>query len=386
MKVWTSERAFVMQLLLAVGASVLIARPSAAAETQVEIGFASPLTGSEASYGKDDQNGAQLALDEANAANIKIGGKRVKFVLDSQDDQADPRTAVQVAQRLVDDKVAVVIGHLNSGTTIPASRIYNSASIPMITPSATNPTITSQGYDNIFSIIATDAQNAGNAGKYAVEVMKAKRIGIIDDRTAFGQGETDEFDRAVKAAGGTIVDREFTSDKTTDFHSQVTSLKANNVDLVFFGGLDALAANFVRQMGQLGLKATFVAGGGVKDEEFIKIAGPDAEGAMAWEYGRPLESSPSGKNLEEKFKRTFNVFPLAYGQYFYDATWLAIRVMQDADSIDPKVYLPKLKNIVFQGATGQIAFNKNGSLKGGSSTLYQVKNGAWVVIKTKDAM
>jgi branched-chain amino acid transport system substrate-binding protein len=384
MKIRTIERAFVTRLLLAVGASVLIAGPSAAAETQVKIGFASPLTGSEASYGKDDQNGAQLALDEANAANIKIGGKQVKFVLDSQDDQADPRNAVQVAQRLVDDKVAVVIGHLNSGTTIPASRIYNAAGIPMITPSATNPTITSQGYDNIFSIIATDAQNAGNACKYAVEVMKAKRIGIIDDRTAFGQGETDEFDKAVKAAGGAIVDREFTSDKATDFHSQVTNLKAANVDLVFFGGLDALAANFVKQMRQLGLKATFVAGGGVKDEEFIKIAGSDAEGATAWEYGRPLESSPSGKNLEEKFKQTFNVFPLAYGQYFYDATWLAIRVMQDADSVDPKVYLPKLKNIAFQGATGQIAFNKSGSLKGGSSTLYQVKNGAWVVIETKD--
>ncbi|KVN19585.1 branched chain amino acid ABC transporter substrate-binding protein [Burkholderia stagnalis] len=360
-----------------------LAHQAAAADDAVKVGFAAPLTGVNAGYGKDLQNGVQLALDDATAQKVQIAGKPTRFELVVQDDQADPRVGVQAAQSLVDKNVSVVVGHFNSGTTIPASVVYDKAGIPVIDPAATNPTLTSRGLANMFMVIATDGQNAGNAGKYAVDVTKAKRIAIVDDRTAFGQGEADEFEKAVKAAGGAIVAREFTSNQAVDFRAQITSLKGKNPDLIFFGGLDALAANFVKQMRQLGLNAQFVGGGGVKDNEFIKIAGPAAEGAMAWEYGRPLDELPQGKDFEQRFRKRFGVDVLSYAQFGYDATWAAIKAMQAAGSTDPAVYRPALKKIDFEGITGRISFANDGSLRSGMSTLYQVKGGNWKTIVTK---
>lgn len=364
-------------------ALAVIAHQAAAADDAVKVGFAAPLTGVNAGYGKDLQNGVQLALDDAAAQKVQIAGKPARFELLVQDDQADPRVGVQAAQSLVDKNVSVVVGHFNSGTTIPASVVYDKAGIPVIDPAATNPTLTSRGLANMFMVIATDGQNAGNAGKYAVDVTKAKRIAIVDDRTAFGQGEADEFEKAVKAAGGAIVAREFTSNQAVDFRAQITSLKGKNPDLIFFGGLDALAANFVKQMRQLGLNAQFVGGGGVKDNEFIKIAGPAAEGAMAWEYGRPLDELPQGKDFEQRFRKRFGVDVLSYAQFGYDATWAAIKAMQAAGSTDPAVYRPALKKIDFEGITGRISFANDGSLRSGMSTLYQVKGGNWKTIVTK---
>ncbi|RQS09296.1 branched-chain amino acid ABC transporter substrate-binding protein [Burkholderia sp. Bp9002] len=364
-------------------ALAVIAHQAAAADDAVKVGFAAPLTGVNAGYGKDLQNGVQLALDDAAAQKVQIAGKPARFELVVQDDQADPRVGVQAAQSLVDKNVSVVVGHFNSGTTIPASVVYDKAGIPVIDPAATNPTLTSRGLANMFMVIATDGQNAGNAGKYAVDVTKAKRIAIVDDRTAFGQGEADEFEKAVKAAGGTLVAREFTNNQAVDFRAQITSLKGKNPDLIFFGGLDALAANFVKQMRQLGLNAQFVGGGGVKDNEFIKIAGPAAEGAMAWEYGRPLDELPQGKDFEQRFRKRFGVDVLSYAQFGYDATWAAIKAMQAAGSTDPAVYRPVLKKIDFEGITGRISFANDGSLRSGMSTLYQVKGGNWKTIVTK---
>lgn len=187
----------------------------------------------------------------------------------------------------------------------------------------------------------------------------------------------------MKAAGAAIVAREYTSNQAVDFRAQITSLKSKNVDLVFFGGLDSLAANFIKQMKQLGLNAQFVGGSGVKDAEFIKIAGPAAEGAMAWEYGRPLDQLPQGKDFESRFKKRFGVDVLSYAQFGYDATWAAIKAMQAAGTTDPSGYRPALKKIDFEGITGRISFGGDGSLKSGMSTLYQVKSGAWQTIVTK---
>ncbi|WP_323122215.1 branched-chain amino acid ABC transporter substrate-binding protein [Burkholderia alba] len=371
---------------LACAAALAVAMPPAARaadDTPVRIGFAAPLTGVNAGYGKDLQNGVQLAIDDARAQNLRIAGKPARFDLVVEDDQADPRIGVQAAQSLVDKKVSVVVGHFNSGTTIPASVVYDKAGIPVLDPAATNPMLASRGLANMFMVIATDAQNAGNAGRYAVDVTKAQRIAIVDDRTAFGQGEADEFDKAVKAAGGTIVAREYTSNQAVDFRAQITSLKSRNIDLIFFGGLDSLAANFVKQMRQLGLGAQLVGGGGVRDAAFIKIAGAAAEGAMAWEYGRPLDQLPQGKDFEARYRKRFGVDVLSYAPFGYDATWAAIKAMQAAGSTDPNVYRPALKKVDFEGITGRISFSGDGSLKSGMSTLYQVKNGAWQTIVTK---
>ncbi|KND55357.1 Leucine-, isoleucine-, valine-, threonine-, and alanine-binding protein [Candidatus Burkholderia verschuerenii] len=374
--------------LVACATTALAAVPLSvhAEDLNVKIGFAAPLTGANAGYGKDLQNGVQLALDEANAKKISIGGKTAKFVIQAEDDQADPRVGVQAAQKLVDDGVAVVVGHFNSGTTLPASPIYDNAGIPMIDPAATNPTITTRGMQNVFTVISSDAQNAGNAGTYAVKTTQSKRIAIIDDRTAFGQGEADEFEKAVKAAGGNIVAREFSDNQTVDFSAQLTRLKAANADLIFFGGLDRQAAAVVKRMKQLGINAQFVGGGGVMDADFLKLAGDAAEGAQAWEYGSPLDKLPQGKAFSDKFQKRFGVAILSYAPFGYDTAWAAINAMQKANSIDPKVYRPMLKSISFDGITGPIAFDANGALKNASSTLYQVKNGQWESVETKHGM
>ena len=358
----------------------------AADELPVKIGFAAPMTGANAGYGKDLQNGVRLALEEANAQKIKIGDKVARFDLVSEDDQADPRIGVQAAQKLVDQNVSGIVGHFNSGTTIPASQIYEQAGIPMIDPAATNPTITNRGFANTFMVISTDAQNAGNAGTYAVKTTKAKRIAIIDDRTAFGQGEADEFEKAVKAAGGNIVAREFTSNTAVDFSTQLTKIKSTNADLIFFGGLDTQAAAIAKKMKQLGMTAQLLGGGGVEDPEFIKLAGDAAEGAMAWEYGRPLAQLPGGKDFSAKFKKRFGDDILSYAPFGYDAAWAVIKAMETAKSTDPKVYRSALKSISFEGVTGTISFDATGALKSAASTLYQVKNGVWVPVVTKSGV
>ncbi|ABE30039.1 receptor ligand binding region family protein [Paraburkholderia xenovorans LB400] len=371
-------------LALFVGAIFAVAPPATFADDlPVKIGFAAPLTGANAGYGKDLENGVRLAIEEANAQKIKIGDKVAQFQIVSEDDQADPRIGVQAAQKLVDSGVSAVVGHFNSGTTIPASQIYEQAGIPVIDPAATNPVITGRGFANTFMVISTDGQNAGNAGVYAVQVTKAKRIAIIDDRTAFGQGEADEFEKAVKAHGGSIIAREYTDNKAVDFSTQITKLKSANADLIFFGGLDTQAAGFAKRMKQLGMNAQLVGGGGVMDQDFIKLAGDSSEGVMAWEYGRPLAQLPGGKDFSAKFKKRFGVDILSYAPFGYDGAWAAIKAMQQAKSASPNVYRPVLKAIDFDGVTGKISFDSTGALKSGASTLYQVKSGAWVPIVTK---
>ncbi|MGN6086960.1 branched-chain amino acid ABC transporter substrate-binding protein [Trinickia sp.] len=370
-------------IAVAVGALLALAPLASRADTVVKIGFAAPLTGPNASYGKDLENGVKMALDDAKAQGVKINGQPVSFELVSEDDQADPRVGVQVAQKLVDEGVSVVVGHFNSGTTIPASELYEKAGIPDIDPAATNPIISGRGYKNVFMVISSDAQNAGTAGVYAVETTKAKRIAVIDDRTAFGQGEADEFVKAAKAHGGNIVDREYTTNQATDFKTQLTNIKAKNPDLIFVGALNPQAAGIMKQMTQLGIKAQYVGGGGVKDVDFIKLAGDSAEGAMAWEYGRPLDSTPVGAKFAERFKAKFGVDVLSYAPFGYDAAWAAIKAMQAAGSTKPDDYRPKLQAISFDGITGHIAFNADGSLKNGSSTMYQVKKGQFVTVVTK---
>ncbi|MFP3567758.1 branched-chain amino acid ABC transporter substrate-binding protein [Paraburkholderia sp. SIMBA_030] len=356
---------------------------SFADDLPVKIGFAAPMTGANAGYGKDLENGVRLAIEEANAQKIKIGDKVAQFQLVSEDDQADPRIGVQAAQKLVDQSVSAIVGHFNSGTTIPASQIYEQAGIPVIDPAATNPIITGRGFSNTFMVISTDAQNAGNAGVYAVEVTKAKRIAIIDDRTAFGQGEADEFEKAVKAHGGNIVTREYTDNHAVDFSTQLTKIKSTNADLIFFGGLDTQAAGFAKKMKQLGMTAQLVGGGGVVDPEFIKLAGDSAEGVMAWEYGRPLAQLPGGKDFSARFKKRFGVDILSYAPFGYDGAWAAIHAMQQAKSSSPAVYRPVLKGLDFDGVTGKISFDNTGALKSGASTLYQVKGAVWVPVVTK---
>lgn len=350
-------------------------------ETMVRIGSVSPLTGPQAHLGKDNANGARLAIDEINAAGITLGGKKVRLELMAEDDQADPRTATIVAQKMVDQHVAGVLGHLNSGTSIPASKIYADAGIPQISPSATAIAYTAQGFKTAFRVMTNDLQQGKVLGEYAVKELGGKRIAIIDDRTAYGQGLADEVAKAAKAAGGTIVAREFTTDRSTDFLAILTSIKARQPDVVFYGGMDAQGAPMVRQLRSLGLKAKFLGGDGVQTTEFLKLAGMDAEGVTGSSPGLPLDVMPGGKEFREKFTAKYGVIQ-NYAPYAYDAARAMVDAMKLAGSADPKQYLAQLSRVQFTGVTGPISFDDKGDIRGGAITLYRVKNGKWEVLET----
>ncbi|HKA45838.1 MAG TPA: branched-chain amino acid ABC transporter substrate-binding protein [Burkholderiales bacterium] len=354
--------------------------PKPPAEITVKIGQASPLTGPQAHLGKDNDNGARLAIEEANAKGLTIGGAKVKFELVSEDDQADPKTGTIVAQKLVDSKVAGVVGHLNSGTTIPASKIYNDAGIPQISPSATAVEVTARGYKTVFRTMANDAQQGKVLGQYALKAG-AKRIAVIDDRTAYGQGLADEFEKAAKAGGATIVGREFTTDKATDFRAILTGIKGKKPDLVFYGGMDTQAGPMVAQMKSLGMTAKFLGGDGAQSQEFIKLAGPAAEGVIASSPGLPLDNMPGSKGFKDKFTAKYGQIQI-YAPYAYDAASTLIDAMQKANSAEPAKYLPELAKTNRQGVTGPITFDEKGDLKNGPITLYVVKGGKWDTLET----
>jgi branched-chain amino acid transport system substrate-binding protein len=356
-------------------------KPQPNGEQVVLIGQASPLTGPQAHLGKDNENGAQLALDEINAAGFTLGGKKVVLEMRSEDDAADPKTATTVAQKLVDEGVVGMIGHLNSGATIPASRIYADAGIPQISPSATAIAYTASGYKTAFRVMTNDAQQGSVLGNYAVTKLGAKKVAIIDDRTAYGQGLADEVEKAVKAAGGDVVAREYTSDRSTDFMAILTSIKGKAPDLVFFGGMDPQSAPMVRQMKQLGMKTTFLSGDGTQTPKFIELAGADAEGTIASNPGLPLDVMPGGAAFKTKFEAKYGKIQ-NYAPYAYDAMYVLTDAMKRAGSSDPAKYLAELPKTDYQGVTGHIRFDAKGDITGGAVTLYQVKDGKWVTLET----
>ena len=367
-----------LALAIAAGAVCATGTGFAQAQTVIKIGHVSPLTGNQAHLGKDNENGARLAIDDLNEKKLKIGGQDVKFELLPEDDAADPKQGTAVAQKLVDAKVAGVIGHLNSGTTIPASKIYSEAGIPQISPSATNPKYTLQGYKTAFRVVANDGQLGGTLGRYAVKELKGKAIAIIDDRTAYGQGVADEFEKSVKAAGGKLVGREFTNDKATDFAAILTKLKAGKPDVVFFGGMDAVAGPMLRQMKQLGVKAKFMGGDGICTAELAKLAGDsmgDDQVVCAEAGGVTAKQEKGLEDFKARFKQKFNAEVQIYAPYVYDATMVMAAAMQKANSADPGKYLPELAKISYSGVTGTIAFDAKGDIKDGTLTLFTYKKG-----------
>lgn len=368
---------------LAAAVAFAFAGTASAQEQVVKIGHVGPTSGSIAHLGKDNENGAKMAIDELNAKGFTIGGKKVKFELLAEDDAADPKQGTAAAQKLVDAKVNGVIGHLNSGTTIPASKIYHDAGIPQISPSATNPQYTKQGFETAFRVCANDGQLGGTLGRYAVQVSKAKNVAVIDDGTAYGQGVAAEFQKGAVGKGAKIVATEHTTDKATDFNAILTKIKAQKPDVVFFGGMDAVAGPMLKQMKTLGLNAKFMGGDGICTEGLVKLAGDGmADGQVVCAEAGGIEDA--GKAAMDKwkadYKAKFGVEVQIYAPYVYDAVMTMATAMQKAGSAEPAKYLPVLAKIQYKGITGNIAFDAHGDMKEGTMTLYTYKGGKREVI------
>src|SRR3982751_5376682 len=363
--------------LVAAAAAAIFVGTVSAQDLVVKIGHVAPTSGGIAHLGKDNENGARMAIDELNAKGVTIGGKKAKFELVAEDDAGDPKQGTAVANKLVDAKVNGVIGHLNSGTSIPASKLYSDAGIPQISPSATNPKYTRQGFKTAFRVVADDVHLGSTLGKYAVKELKGKSIAVIDDRTAYGQGVAEEFTKAVKASGGAIADTQFTTDKATDFTAILTQIKSKKPDVVFYGGMDAVAGPMIRQMKQLGINAKFMGGDGICSGDLPKLAG----GAMA--DGQVVCAEAGGVEGAQKvgmekfkvdFKKKFNADVQIYAPYVYDAVNVMVAAMVKAGSSEPAKYLPVLaKTTDYHGVTGDITFDEKGDIKNGALTLYTYK-------------
>jgi len=340
----------------------------------VMIGHVAPLTGGIAHLGKDNENGARLAIEQANEAKIKIDGKEVKFVLVAEDDQADPKVGATVAQKLVDAKVAGVVGHLNSGTSIPASPIYNQAGIPVISGSATNPKLTEQGFKQQFRVVGRDDQQGPAIAIYLASTARPKTAAVIDDATAYGAGLADEVEKTLKAAGVKVLAREKGTDKTTDWKAVLTKLKGRSPDAVFYGGMDATGGPLLKQGRELGMKSVFAFGDGACTDEMRKLAtDAAAEGLICSQAGIPPQAA--SRTFLDAYKAKFNVDPILYAPFTYDSTNLLIEAMKKANSADPAKYLPELHKIHYNGATGPIAFDEKGDRKDAEITIFTMKGG-----------
>jgi len=369
-----------MKLKLAAAAALsLVAGLSSAQDVQVvKIGHVAPTSGAQAHYGKDNENGVRMAIEDLNAQNVVINGKKIRFEIVAEDDAADPKQGTAAAQKLCDSKVAGVVGHLNSGTTIPASKVYNDCGIPHVTGAATNPNLTKPGYKTTFRIIANDLALGSGLAVHAADVLKLKKVAIIDDRTAYGQGVAEVFKKTAQSKGIQVVDEQFTNDKATDFMAILTAIKAKQPDAIFYGGMDPQAGPMLRQMEQLGMaNVKFFGGDGICTSEIAKLAGgaKTLGNVVCAEGGASLAKMPGGEAWKKRYDAKYPGQFQVYSPYTYDATFLLVDAMKRAKSWDPKVYIPELAKSNFKGVTSTIAFEPNGELKGAAITLYNYKDG-----------
>ena len=349
------------------------AKPAEPPSVTVKIGSAAPLTGGIAHLGKDNENGVRLAIDEANTKNISIDGKKIKWEMMGEDDEANPTKGPIVAQKMVDAKVAGVVGHLNSGVTIPASDVYNKAGVPMISGSATNPKLTEQGFKVTFRTVGRDDQQGPAIASYLAAEVKPKTVAVIDDATAYGEGLANEVEKTLVAAGVKVLPREKGTDKTTDWKAQLTKIKGKNPDAIFFGGMDATGGPLMKQGRELGIKAVFAFGDGACTDKMKELAGAAAEGLLCSQAGLPVQAA--SKSFVENYKKKFNIDPILYSPFTYDAANMLIAAMQKANSTDPAKYLAVLAALSHDGASGKIEFDAKGDRKDAEMTIFTMKAG-----------
>ena len=364
-------------------AIALSAGAAFADDITVRIGHVGPVSGSQAHYGKDNENGARMAIEDLNKQNVMIGGKHAKFELVAEDDGADPKQGTAAAQKLCDQKVNGVVGHLNSGTTLPASKIYNACGLPEITPSSTNPAITQQGFKNVFRLLANDNALGSGLALYAADALKLKRVAVIDDRTAYGQGVASVFKKAAQQRGIEIVSEQYTNDKATDFMSILTAIKSKNPDGVFYGGMDPQAGPMLRQLETLGMaNVKYFGGDGICTDKLIELAGgaKTLGNVVCAGGGASIEKMPGGiewkKRYDAKYPGEFQI----YSPYTYDATMVLVDAMKRAGSPDPKVYLPFLAKADYKGVTTTVQFEADGELKNPAMTFYAYKDGKKIAL------
>ena len=368
------QKGFPYKLVSGVAIALLLVACGKPTDNEIKIGHVAPLTGSIAHLGKQNENGALLAVEEINKAGLTINGKKLILKLVPEDDAADTQTAIQVAQKLVDAKVVAVVGHLNSGTSISASKIYSDAGITQVSPSATNPNYTKQGFKTTYRLVATDAEQGPALASYVANNLKAKVVAIIDDSTQYGKGLADEFEKTVKAAGITVLTREATNNKATDFKAILTKVKVGKPDVIMYGGTDAAGGLLAKQAQELGIPAKIVGGDLMCSENLAELAGDSIKNVICSEAAMALTMMKAGPEFQKKYKERFNIDVDIYAPFAYDAVYVIVDAMKRANSVEPAKILAVMPQTNFEGLIGNIAFEDNGDLRDGIITIYDFKD------------
>ncbi|OGB45733.1 MAG: branched chain amino acid ABC transporter substrate-binding protein [Burkholderiales bacterium RIFCSPLOWO2_12_FULL_65_40] len=383
MSVRSNRFRFSLQLTAAAALAAACGMAAAQQVQVVKIGHAGPVSGGIAHIGKDTENGVRLAVEDLNAQGLVIGGKKIKFELAAEDDAGDPRQATAVAQKLCDQNVAGLVGHLQSGTSIPAASVYSKCDLPNITASASNPDLTKPGYKTTFRLIANDNALGAALAVFAADTLKLKNVAVIDDRTAYGQGVANVFKATAQQKGMKVVAEEFTNDKATDFMAILTSIKNKKPDAIFYGGLDAQAGPMLRQMVQLGLgNVKFFGGDALCTEKLPELAGksPALANVTCATGGASVDKMQGGAEWKKRYDAKFPGQFQIYSPYAYDAAMVLADAMKRANSVDPRVYTPFIGKTQFKGVTANIAFTPKGELTTPAVTLYTYKNNARVTL------
>lgn len=335
----------------------------------IKIGIAGPMTGDQSKMGMDFKNGVSLAVEEWNSRGGVLG-KKIEVV--TGDDQHDPKQAVSVANKMVNEGVTGLIGHFNSSCSIPASDVYNRSEVPMISPGSTNPQLTEKGYKGVFRVCGRDDQQGKVAAEFVTGRLKLRKIAVIHDKTTYGQGLADEFRKAlgdkveVVFYGGIIQ-----GDK--DFKGVLTTIKGKSPELIFFGGIYTEAGLMVRQAKEIGLKAPFMSGDGSIDPKFIEIAGPAAEGTFLT-FSPDPDNIPTAKEFVGKYRAKYGELG-PYSIYAYDAANIMLAAIKEANSTEGVKIMEKLHSMEFSGALGMIKFDAKGDVTAAPYVIWITKDG-----------
>ena len=363
-------------LAIAFAASVAMA---GSAQAQIKLGVAGPITGGSAAFGAQLKNGVEQAVADMNAAGGILGQK---ITLSIGDDRADPKEGVSVANKFAADGVKFVIGHFNSGVTIPASEVYQENGILVITPAATNPKVTDRNMWNMFRVCGRDDQQGGVAGAIIAAKFKGKRVAFVHDKTTYGLGLAEETRKAMNAKGLKEVMFEGVNKDDKDFTAVVSKLKAANPDLVYWGGLHDTGGLILRQMRGQGVRAPLMGGDGITDDEFAAIAGPGAEGTLMT-FSPDPRTNPQNKSIVDTFRKK-NFEPQAYTLYSYAALQIIKQAAEQAKSLDTKKVAEVMRSgKAFKTVLGEISFDSKGDVSNDGYVIDGKKKDRYVLYTWK---
>ena len=353
---------------LALSAGLVFA--GAASAQDIAVGAAGPMTGGEATFGRQIKNGSEQAVADINAAGGVLG-KKLK--LEIGDDACDPKQARSVAEKFAGMKLAFVAGHYCSSSSIPASEAYAEGGVLQVTPASTNPTFTERNLWNTFRVCGRDDQQGGVAGAYIARQFKGKNVAIIHDKTTYGKGLADETKKALNKAGGKEKLYEAYNKGDKDFTALVSKLKLNNIDIVYVGGYHQEAGLILRQMRDQGLKTILMAGDALTDKEFASIVGPAAEGVL-FTFGPDPRKKASAAAIVEKFKAK-NIDPEGYTLYSYAAFQVWAQAAAKAGTTDGKKVAAAIKGGKWDTVLGPITYDKKGDITVVDYVVYQWDKG-----------